>query len=49
MKPVPHRGQVIFGVSITLIMTALSVGVVGLGRGDCRRHRIPVPSDLCGT
>lgn len=48
MKPVPHRGQVIFGVSITLIMKALSV-VVGRGRGDCRRQRIPVPSELCGT
>ncbi|MEC5182478.1 hypothetical protein RCH07_003856 [Arthrobacter sp. CG_A4] len=49
MKPVPHRGQVIFGLSITLIVNALSRVVVGPRRGVCRRHRIAVPAELCDT
>lgn len=55
MKPIRQRGQVIFGVLITLIMTALSVVVIGalgsattggnvfLSRQNCAAPDLPGP------
>lgn len=55
MKPVSHRGQILFGVLATLIMTALSIVVVGAlggttagGSGFLSRQNCAAPN-LPGT